>query len=250
MPELDIRINKDRYRKLLLMNEEWKDKRESFEILDGRGHVGNFLQTVLKKCENLAKDTGICVIQSFEPVPLYSNLSDLGFEHLTEKISDNEYRAYFYRTKSIGKTTAVKVPLHPAALANLGKTDKALGKIASQLWQLVWNKEDPAIDQKTKYLLSLANAVGAGRHRQATRELVKAYFAGVTVNELDELFSLFVWNQGIGHFASEIGPSQLFSAYQLIKRLESEGKSRDEVMAQLIEKFGESNPDVSVLESQ
>ncbi len=68
--------------------------------------------------------------------------------------------------------------------------------------------------------------------------------------ELDELFSLFVWNQGIGHFASEIGPSQLFSAYQLIKRLHGEGKSRDEVMAQLIEKFGENNPDVSVLESQ
>jgi len=229
------------------MSNEWKDKRESFEILDGRGHVGNFLQTVLKKCEHLAEDTGICVIQEFEPVPLYSTLSDLGFDHFTVKVSDNEYRGYFYRTK-IKKTTGVKVPLHPAALANLGKTDKALGKIASQFWQFVWNKEEPAIEQKTKYLLSLANAVGAGRHRQATRELVKAYFTGVTVSELDELFTLFVWNQGIGHFASEIGPSQLFAAYQLIKRLEGEGRSRDDVMVELAEKFGEKNPDVSVLE--
>jgi len=141
-------------------------------------------------------------------------------------------------------------PLHPAALANLGKIDKTLGKTASQFWQLVWKKEDPAIDQKTKYLLSLANAVGAGRLRQATRELVKAYSAGVTVPELDELFTLFVWNQGIGNFASEIGPSPLFASYQLIERLESEGMARDGVIAELVKKFGEANPDVSVLEQK
>ena len=135
-------------------------------------------------------------------------------------------------------------------LSHLGKIDKTLGKTAPQFWKLVWNKEDPAIDQKTKYLLSLANAVGAGRLRQATRELVKAYSAGVTVSELDELFTLFVWNQGIGNFASEIGPSPLFASYQLVKRLESEGKSRDSVIAELAGKFGEANPDVSVLEQK
>ena len=60
----------------------------------------------------------------------------------------------------------------------------------------MWGKEKPAIDQKTKLLLSLANGVGAGRFRQATRELVKAYALGVIVAELDELFSMFVWNGG------------------------------------------------------
>ena len=114
-------------------------------------------------------------------------------------------------------------------------------------WNLIWGKEISAIDQKTKLLLSLANGVGAGRYRQATRELVKAYSLGVSVAELDELFSMFVWNGGIGTFASEIGPSSLFGAYQLIKTLESKGNSRNEVMSALLNEFGEKNPEVNVM---
>ncbi len=136
-------------------------------------------------------------------------------------------------------------PLKPTALMNFKKTDDELAKIIGNFWKLIWNKESPAIDQKTKYLLSLANAVGAGRFRQATRELVKAYADGVTVPEFDELFSLFVWNQGAGYFASEIGPSQLFAAYQLIKALEDEGQSREVISKQLVEKFGEKNKAVA-----
>jgi len=232
------------------MDNEWKDSKESFEVLDGRGLAGNFLSVVLEKARNVAAGSGICVIQSFEPIPLYSTLEDLGFERLTEKVSDNEYLAYFYRREEKEATSSMTMPLHPAALANIGKTDKTLGRIVSQFWQLVWKKEDPAIDQKTRYLLSLANGVGAGRLRQATRELVKAYYAGVTVAELDELFTLIVWNQGVGNFASEISPSPLFAAYQLIKRLEHEGKDRGEVLAELARKFGEENPDVTVLEQK
>ncbi len=232
------------------MTNEWADNKESFEVIDGRGLKGNFLSTILTKAEVVAVGSGICVVQGFEPFPLYSTMADIGFEHLTEKISDTEYRAYFYRAEEKTDVGAMNVPLHPAALANLGKTDRELGKIVSQFWQLIWKKEDAAIDQKTKYLLSLANAVGAGRIRQATRELVKAYYAGVTVAELDELFSLFVWNQGVGNFASEIGPSPLFAAYQLIKKLEHEGKSRGEVLVELAGKYGEKNPDVSVLEQK
>lgn len=54
-------------------------------------------------------------------------------------------------------------PLKPTALINFKKTDDELAKIIGNFWKLTWNKENPAIDQKTKYLLSLANAVGAGR---------------------------------------------------------------------------------------
>ncbi|VGO23399.1 carboxymuconolactone decarboxylase family protein [Pontiella sulfatireligans] len=143
---------------------------------------------------------------------------------------------------SEGKQTP---PLKPLALMNFRKTDEELAKIIGNFWKLTWNKENPAIDQRTKYLLSLSNAVGAHRYRQATRELVKAYAAGTTVAELDELFSLFVWNQGAGHFASEIGPSQLFAAYQCVKTLEDEGLSREQVSGKLSENFGEKNRDVA-----
>ena len=136
-------------------------------------------------------------------------------------------------------------PLKPLALGNVKKIDSQLSNLTANLWKLVWGKTEPAIDQKTKYLLSLANAVGASRYKQATRELVKAYAIGLAVDELDELFTLFIWNQGVGHFASEIGPSQLFVAYQLIKAKESRGASREEIIEELTKKFGEDNPDVS-----
>ena len=137
-------------------------------------------------------------------------------------------------------------PLKPLALGNVKKIDGDVANLTASFWKLVWGKTEPAIEQKTKYLLSLANAVGAGRYRQATRELMKAYAIGLTVNELDELFTLFIWNQGVGYFASEIGPSELFVVYQMIKTNESKGVSREEILAELTEKYGEENPNVSV----
>ena len=139
---------------------------------------------------------------------------------------------------------ATPPPLRPTALVNFKKTDDELAKIVGGFWQLIWARTSPAIDQKTKYLLSLANAVGARRFRQATRELVKAYAAGTTIAELDELFCLFVWNQGVGEFASEIGPSSLFAAYQMAKEMESQDASRDQIVKALKQRFGETNPAV------
>jgi len=228
------------------MEKEWRDKKETFEVIDVRKITGNFLPMLLNKAREMSVGKGICVIQSFEPIPLYSALADLGFEYLTEKVSDGEYRAYFYRVEKKEATTpaGMDVPLKPTAMLNFKMIDNALADIVVKFWSLIWEHENPAIDQKTRYLLSLANGVGAGRFRQATRELIKGYAVGVSVEELDELFSMFVWNQGIGTFASEIGPSPLFVAYQLIKRLEGKGMSREDVMRELLEKFGEKNPNV------
>jgi len=89
----------------------------------------------------------------------------------------------------------------------------------------------------------LSNAVGAGRTRQATRELIKAYYLGVSVEQFDELFSLFIWNQGIGNFSSEIAQSAFFKAYLLIKNLEKKELSKKEIMTALSDKFGEKNPE-------
>ena len=229
------------------MTEEWKFKKESFEVMDVRELTGNFLPMLLKKAGKVTVGDGMCVVHSFEPVPLYSAMADLGFEHLTDKVSDTEYRVYFYRRESKEASTGMGVPLKPLALLNVKEIDNGLAGIMVHFWDFIWGREKPAIDEKTRYLLSLANGVGAGRFRQATRELVKAYAAGVTVAELDELFSLFVWNQGMGTFASEIGPSPLFSAYMLVKRLESQGQSREGVMKELVEKFGEKSQEAGVL---
>ncbi|NLX26186.1 MAG: hypothetical protein GXY61_09555 [Lentisphaerae bacterium] len=127
---------------------------------------------------------------------------------------------------------------------NFKKTDDELARIVGGFWQQIWAPESPSIDIRTKYLLSLANAVGARRFRQATRELVKAYAAGTTIRELDELFMLFVWNQGAGEFASEVGPSPLFAAYQLAKEMEKGGSAKEMIVEELKKRFGETNPQV------
>lgn len=191
--------------------------------------------------------SGFCIVQSFEPIQLYTVLQGLGFEHHTEKISDNEYRAYFYRTAIPGSSgsTDSDLPLKPTTIVNLNNVDPNLADVAVNFWELIWGREDTAIDMKTRLLLSLANGVGAGRMRQAVREFVKAYAMGVTLQEFDELFAMFAWNQGIGYFASEIGPSTLFGAYQFAKDQEKKGNSREEVTARLLDKFGEDNPEVS-----
>jgi len=231
------------------MAKEWENKKETFKVVDVRNLTGNFLPGLLSNAVKVKVGDGMCVVQSFEPIPLYSAMAVLGFEHLTERVSDSEYRVYFCRIekKEESFTGAGDMPLKPVAILNFKKIDNSLADIVVSFWNLIWGKETAAIDQKTKLLLSLANGVGAGRYRQATRELVKAYALGVNVAELDELFSMFVWNGGVGTFASEIGPSSLFGAYQLIKALENKGNSREEVMNALLEQFGEKNPEVNVM---
>ena len=81
----------------------------------------------------------------------------------------------------------------------------------------------------------------------ADREQVKAYIYGVESAALDDVFELLAWNQGIGFFSSEIGPSTLFQAYKLIKNGEKQGKSREDICSALREKFGEKNPEMQVL---
>ena len=52
------------------MEKEWEIKKKSFVIVDVRELKGNFLPMVLKKGEKLPVGEGLCVIQSFEPIPI------------------------------------------------------------------------------------------------------------------------------------------------------------------------------------
>lgn len=231
------------------MEKQWEDQKSSFPVVDVRNLTTNFLPMILHKAQQVNLNSGICVIQSFEPKPLYSALEDLGFEHVTEKASEHEFRVYFYRTelKTLTYESGADMPFKPTAIVNYKAVDDTLAATVVDFWELIWDKEDAALDLKTKLLLSLSNAMGASRFRQATRELIKAYSLGVTVKELDELFSLFAWNQGIGHFSSEIGPSTVFGAYQQIKKLEQNGLDRKKILDEILETFGDKNPEINTL---
>lgn len=223
---------------------DWKDKTAEFKTVDVRGIQGNFFQGLKKQAMGLSVGQGLEVVQSFDPIPLYEVMEDLGYEHHTEQTGDTEFHAYFYRT--IVKQEEKDIPMRPAALTNMPLIDEGLGKVAVEFWDLTWNDNKRHLPYEMRLLLSLTNAVGAGRMRQATRELVKAYIHGLDSAALDDVFELLVWNQGIGYFSSEIGPSTLFAAYKTIKNMEKKGKARGEICEALKEKFGEKNPDVKV----
>ncbi|MDY0140554.1 MAG: hypothetical protein RBR97_01515 [Bacteroidales bacterium] len=224
------------------MDKEWLKNKDNFETFDVRPLKGNFLLAIIKKAKQISKGNGIVIIQNFEPIPLYNSMGNLGYEYYTEKKAKDEYYTYFYRKKEIEKDDK-ELPFKPIVMTKYADIDPKIADITVNFWDEIWNKENPAIENKTKLLLSLANAVGAGRIRQATRELIKAYYLGVTVEELDELFALIIWNQGIGHFSSELAQSPLFKSYNIIKELEKKGKNRNEILSVITEKFGEKNPE-------
>ncbi len=222
----------------------WWNDAESFTVIDVRGATGNFFPGLKKRAAAVPVGSGITVVQSFEPVPLYDVMKGLGFERVTRKPADGEYRVYFFRT-SEGEG-ADGIVFRPVALLNFPIIDNDLADLAVDFWDLTWNDERRYLPQETRLLLSMANALGAGRMRQASRELIKVYALGCDSAALDDVMELVAWNQGIGTFASEVGPSTFFRAYRTIKDLEGKGKTRSEIVDCLMERFGEKNPDVGV----
>ncbi len=174
----------------------WTGNKETFEVRDVRSLKGNFLPSILKKAEKLEVGQGLCVIQSFEPIPLYSAMGEMGYEYETEKVSEIEYKVYFHRNEK--KENPVlddsALPFKPTAIVNFNTIDPKFADNVVNMWQYIWGREDNVIDMKTRLLLSLANGVGAGRMRQSVREFIKAYSLGVTTSEFDEIFAMFAWN--------------------------------------------------------
>lgn len=224
--------------------EAWRDKTNGFRKVDVRHLQGNFAAGLIQAAARLEVGEGLEVVQTFEPHPLYAALEDLGFEHHTEQTAETEFHVFFCRTE---KKEGEEAPFRPLALLNYPMIDEKLGKIAVDFWETTWQSPRRTLPYETRLLLSLANAVGAGRMRQASRELVKAYVHGLDSAALDDVFELLAWNQGIGFFSSEIGPSPLFQAYKLIKTQEGQGKERSEICRALKEKFGEKNPEIGVM---
>lgn len=229
----------------MIKYEEWKDKRKDFFKVDVRHVQGNFFPGLQRRAMTLKAGEGIEVIQTFEPYPLYKEMDMLGYIHHTEKLAENEFHVWFYRTEE--KEPEGSAPYRPLALLNYPMIDEDLGRIAADFWQATWQSEKRTLPYEMRLLLSLTNAVGAGRMRQAVRELVKAYIYGLESAALDDVFELLAWNQGIGFFSSEIGPSPLFQAYKMIKTQEQRGISREEICTEIKEKFGEKNQEVQVL---
>ena len=157
--------------------ENWKDKAQGFQTVDVRHIQGSFFEGLRKRAEALEVGEGLHIIQTFEPHPLYAVMEGLGYEHHTEQRGEAEFHVWFCRTeKKEGDSSA---PFKPLALLNYPMIDEKLGQIAVDFWETTWQSEKRVLPYEMRLLLSLTNAVGAGRMRQAARELVKAYIHGV-----------------------------------------------------------------------
>ncbi|PID84774.1 MAG: hypothetical protein CSA11_00285 [Chloroflexi bacterium] len=106
------------------MTYPWMNKKEEFETLDARqANPGSFFPLVSSTAEILPEGSGLHIIQSFEPVPLYGVLGSMGFEHETVLVSANEFHVYFYKTPTTTKVKAKPFVLpdkKPAAVGAIG----------------------------------------------------------------------------------------------------------------------------------
>ena len=149
--------------------EMWRDKTNGFRKVDVRHLQGNFAAGLVQAAARLEVGEGLEVVQTFEPHPLYAALENLGFEHHTEQTAETEFRVFFCRTE---KKEGEEAPFRPLALLNYPMIDEKLGKIAVDFWETTWQSPRRTLPYETRLLLSVANAVGAGRMRQASREAV------------------------------------------------------------------------------
>lgn len=120
--------------------DDWKSNINEFKTIDVRGKVGNFFPALKKQAMKLNEGEGLEIIQSFNPIPLYEVMEDLGYEYHTEEVKDNEYHAYFYRVEV--KESEKDIPMRPVALTNMPIIDEGLGEVAVQFWDLTWNDDN------------------------------------------------------------------------------------------------------------
>ena len=78
---------------------EWKDKINTFKQIDVRGIQGNFFQGLKKQAMQLPAGSGLEIVQSFDPIPLYEVMEGLGFEHFTEQKGEAEFMLTFIAKK-------------------------------------------------------------------------------------------------------------------------------------------------------
>ena len=61
------------------MYTEWENKKDQFKVIDLRQAKGNFSQGLFRQADQVPEGSGLQIIQSFEPHPLYEAMKDRGF---------------------------------------------------------------------------------------------------------------------------------------------------------------------------
>lgn len=76
----------------------WIEQAQGFPNMDLRTLGEDPFDRVMKLASGMQKGEGFILIQSFEPLPLISHLSQKGFSHYTKREKANEYWIYLIKT--------------------------------------------------------------------------------------------------------------------------------------------------------
>jgi NitT/TauT family transport system substrate-binding protein len=69
-----------------------------YELIDARTLSQPILPPIIESAEQAPEGHGLQIIQSFEPIPLYAVLGEMGWKHVTTRqVAEDEFHAYFYR---------------------------------------------------------------------------------------------------------------------------------------------------------
>jgi len=75
----------------------WYDRMEDFDILDVRRMTTDPFDIIIKKAYDVQEDEGFRLIQRFEPIPIINMLSEMGYEHHTRLIDQDEIHVFFHK---------------------------------------------------------------------------------------------------------------------------------------------------------
>lgn len=75
----------------------WQERKEELEILDVTTMTSDPFDIIIKKAYETVENSGFVLVQRFEPLPIINMLSEMGFEHLTEKKGDGDFWIYFHK---------------------------------------------------------------------------------------------------------------------------------------------------------
>ncbi len=75
----------------------WYDRKDDFEVLDVRTMTSDPFDIIIKKAYDTEEDSGFKLVQRFEPIPIINMLKEMGFEHSTSIINEQEIWVYFHK---------------------------------------------------------------------------------------------------------------------------------------------------------
>jgi len=75
----------------------WVDRARRFPVMDLRALAEDPFDRVMKLSEGINHGEGFILVQSFEPLPLLTHLSQKGFRYHTERMGAGGYRIYLIK---------------------------------------------------------------------------------------------------------------------------------------------------------